>query len=370
MNAIQLETLVASTAKPRGRRRWLRFSLRSLLLSVFFCGCVMLVWRNRAPWVEIREDVHKTALLSAEFLPDGMSLLLQNQSGQYAVLNIESGEQSAHFSPEENYAVAVHAESPNRVMLLGCRGSISAWDGSKIQSVGKLKGCDGVQTASISRDGRRAVVFTDAGKVRLYDMNSGDELDRPEGLEALPVDFAVIGPDGKTVLTIEDSEPCLARIWNVESRQQVLKFPVDGVPLHACFSCDGKSIIMAYPGAAFTWNSSTGIGESTKIASDCVSNWVAAFSPDSQRIVTLDARRARLWARDGTPLGFLSGEDANFAAFSPDGTRAIEVLGKKTRIWERRRPERAGGIAVLPEFWLSFVMLAVTLVSLRADWRG
>jgi dipeptidyl aminopeptidase/acylaminoacyl peptidase len=80
----------------------------------------------------------------------------------------------------------------------------------------------------------------------------------------------------------------------------------------------------------------------------------AAFSPDSQRIVTAsDDKTARVWKADGTgePLVLRGHEDRVLsAAWSPDGQRIVTTSGDNTaRVWTGLTPLRG---ADDPRLWL------------------
>jgi dipeptidyl aminopeptidase/acylaminoacyl peptidase len=158
-------------------------------------------------------------------------------------------------------------------------------------------------------------------------------------MAAGPAIAQAVSPDRKRIVTASADKT--ARLWDTESGKQIdepLRGHTDNVHT-AAFSPDGKRIVTASrDDTARLWDSKTGkqIGELGH--EDSVSS--AAFSPDGRRIVTASAdQTVRLWDTEtGEPIGEpLRGHTdiVHSAAFSPDGKRVVTASGDKAaRLWK------------------------------------
>ncbi|MCY3021699.1 MAG: hypothetical protein NTW87_22025 [Planctomycetota bacterium] len=92
----------ASPAPVAAKRRWFRFSLRTLVLFVLLVGSGMLLWHNRASWVlKGIFDGYTGSLKSAAFSPDNQVVAVAG--GELRVWDTATGQQLAELDgqPEE-----------------------------------------------------------------------------------------------------------------------------------------------------------------------------------------------------------------------------------------------------------------------------
>jgi WD40 repeat protein len=117
---------------------------------------------------------------SAEFSPDGKSIVVSRSDGLVAIMD------------GKNY---------NNISVLQDKGPT-------------------VLSARFSRDGRRIVTASENGSVFIWDLNSGAKLPLPRQLRS--VSSASFSPDGLLVVTA--SSDWTARIWDTRTLSQLFVF--------------------------------------------------------------------------------------------------------------------------------------------------
>jgi hypothetical protein len=168
-------------------------------------------------------------------------------------------------------------------------------------------------------------------------------------------------------------EDGIVRIWDEAGRAVAqLSRRLPGTA-NVKFSENGERIITTCDdGSACLWDTESGAllhelrGHTAEV--NC-----GIFSPDDTRVYTLSEDcTVREW---DVATGALTGRirtvgsyGAVHLSFVDDGL-IIECGGDAYQHWVRCRPSYPGGVAALPEFWLTIVFSAALLWSLRRDWR-
>ena len=108
----------------------------------------------------------------------------------------------------------------------------------------ELKGhMSSVRAAAFSPDGKKVVTACRDGIARIWDAESGKELQRLTG-HAGWVNSAAFSPDGDKVVT--GSGDCTARIWDAESGRELQRLTGHaGTVNFVAFSPDGKKVVTA-----------------------------------------------------------------------------------------------------------------------------
>ena len=260
---------------------------------------------------------------------DAMQQLLK-ASGALGVGGVlrghESPVNSAQFSPDGKSIVTASDDHTARV-----------WDVATGKEITVLSGHEGaVFSARFSPDGKQIVTAGDDQTARVWDVATGKEI------TVLRHDDSLLGarfsPDGKQIVTTSRDKN--ARVWDAATGQELatLRGHADWV-IRAQFSPDGKSIVTAsLDKTARVWDAATGTelavlrGHEGKVES-------VQFSPDGKQIVTAsDDGTARVWdAATGTELAVLRGHQTTvyFSEFSPDGKYVVTASQDRTaRVWE------------------------------------
>jgi WD40 repeat protein len=160
--------------------------------------------------------------------------------------------------PEPHFSPSIAPGGPlvgPPVLPAGADGTVWIWDPATKKTARELceKSAEGVTSLAFSPDDRLLAAGCEDGKVRLWDVGTGNVLrtipvhDRPS--HALPVAFS---PDGK-VLACGSYNDDRLHFWDVRTGKPLLSKPVvSGAVMTLCFSPDGGTLATA------DWNDSDG----------------------------------------------------------------------------------------------------------------
>lgn len=206
--------------------------------------------------------------------------------------------------------------------------------------VRRFVGHDGIiYGIAISPDGRQALTGGQDGTVRLWNLESGEEVHRfdarPPGASApagaagerpWSVTSVAFSRDGGKALIGTYSGP--ARLWDVKTWQEKKRFGGHAAGLWSvAFSADGRYALTAGGDRLVClWDLATG-AQYRRFEGHKAGLWRAIFSPDERQVLSsgLDGT-ARLWdAKTGETVRTFDTKSGNVAsiAFSPDGRRIL-----------------------------------------------
>jgi hypothetical protein len=218
-----------------------------------------------------------------------------------------------------------------------------------------------VHGVAFAPDGRRVLSGSADGTARLWDTETGKELQVFRGHSANVMGVA-FSPDGRRAATASDDRS--VRLWGAETGQELARFEGHTQVLKTvAFSPDGRRLLSA--GDDFTvrmWDVE-GRAELRRFGHP---SWVrcAAFSPDGRYALSACFdRNVRLWSlENGREMRRLEGhtDDVFACAFLSDGLRAVSAgFDGALRVWDlaagrqvlqiQAHPGRIWGVAVSPD---------------------
>jgi WD40 repeat protein len=347
----------SKTPPPRPRRRWLRFSLGSLMLFVLLAGSAATAWWRWDPWVKVHSfsgaDGKANPILLAEnggvliqqgsgwsdthvfrlgagdttfsgrtkaVSPDGAWALMNDFETRKLVLvkmrpmnrtpiaDLIEEELSGIFSPDSKFLMLVQADHSIRVLAL---------DNGKDVFATAESNC-GTSRFSFTPNSAYAFALSDDGRMRCWDMASGkllgDSTDR-----RFHVIHTEIAHNSK--LLVAGCSDAGVRVYSLPDLKMQLALDGGGSQedyfYTAAFSDDMNLLATSTWGGTVKIYSGRDGSQLARLKTSGIRVNALAFSPDGKRLITGGADgSARVWDASGREILRLAGEP-DHAYFDP-----------------------------------------------------
>ena len=219
----------------------------------------------------------------------------------------------------------------SRIVTASNDCTAKVWDSQTGKEISKLTGHkDVVTSAKFNRAGTKVVTASWDGKVKIWDAKSGQELHTL--IDHADIVFsAEFNQDDSRIISA--SNDGTARVWDSQTGKQMFELKGtlwEGKPkklITALFSPDGEKILTVEKGRMRLWNTRTQIELIAFETDDIVYGTSSAqFSPDGSKVVTTSSEGTQVWdVKTAKVVQSLSDvqDKAVFAAFKPDGTLLV-----------------------------------------------
>jgi len=305
---------------------------------------------------------HSRSISALAFVAGGSRLITASGDNTCGQWDVASGQELTELVLRHPDWIADMAVSANgtRVLTSCDDGKLRLWSLADAQVLREIEAPEGVAFTSVdlSSDGSRALAASAAkGTVQMWNLETGDEEtgDKQFGGEEIGerasawmelgdragiLWAARFAPQGDQVLTIGGND---ARLWDVATRESVVRFSPHGAVAAADISPDGKLLVTgSWDQSAKIWDIAT--GKALRKLDGLHQGYVNSveFSPDGALVLTgSDDGTARLWqAATGEPTGpTFRGHQSRIrrACFSSSGQQVLTTANDKTaRIWDRQ----------------------------------
>ncbi|MFH1741612.1 MAG: M56 family metallopeptidase [bacterium] len=262
-----------------------------------------LLW-DAASGHQLKTLSPRSTIECVAFSPDGTRVA----TGEYwkaTVWDIGTGRVFRNFTSEVHLTSV--AFSPDGTQLLIGQGDAYSGEGSAklydLADRGRLKKtfreAGGVHSVDFSSGGEKLLIGRGDGKVRLLDVETGEELltvtSHPSAIQS--VSFS---PEGTRFLTACIEGPADAKLWDALTGELLQTFQLKENNVNyndiICveFSPDGKRLLTATDIAVKLWDAST--GEELRTLPHVGAVWSATFFPDGTKVLTgCTDGTARIW---------------------------------------------------------------------------
>jgi WD40 repeat protein/serine/threonine protein kinase len=247
-------------------------------------------------------EAHTDTVDGVAFSPDGETLLSGSWDSQVILWNVETGGLVREFEGHEGRVTSV--DLGETLAVSGDHlGTIILWDvetGEEIRQISVELDDDAseeIGSVALNQDESRILATFADGRMRLFDVGTGDELVIYQG-HTDQANIAVFSPDETRIAS--SSWDSTVRLWDTETGEQIRQFTGhSGAVLTVAFSPDGQTLFTG--GADETiraWD--VGTGEELRRFTGHT-NWIASIKlmPDGRSMVSgAQDNTIKLWRVD------------------------------------------------------------------------
>ncbi|MBP7962796.1 MAG: CHAT domain-containing protein [Caldilineaceae bacterium] len=235
------------------------------------------------------------------------------------------------------WSVAVTSDGRRAVSASSDR-TVRVWDLESGENVATLMGHESLVTSvAVTPDGRRAVSASIAGTVRVWDLGSGKSIATQMG-HKVPVIAVTLTPDGKRVVSaLSDGT---VRVWDLGGGESTAKM-IDKktAVMSVVVTLDGRRAVSSLSdGTLRVWDLDSGASVATLAGHVGRVPSVVVTSDGRRAVSASDDGTLRVWDLEtGESVATLTGHKATVwsVAVTSDGQRAVSASYDRTlRVWD------------------------------------
>lgn len=273
------------------------------------------------------------------FSPDGKRIITSGNR-ELVLWDAETGKEVTTFASAAFFYCQPSFSVDSKYIVSDGFGVSAIWKAETGTQVQRLKGGGNglVHVARFSPDGRRVVVPSGEGVVRVYEVEGGKQTQELTG-HAGGVRTAAYSADGKRIVT--GGTDRTLRIWDTATGRELRSWKTSEIVTDATFHPDGTRILTLESGGVRIWDS---IASSSREVTVANVNWIidVAFSPDGKRIAAGGSSNLG-WPVDvhelqtGKHVYTLGNHDyvVHNVEYSRDGKLILTRTGTgRTKIWD------------------------------------
>jgi tricorn protease-like protein len=207
---------------------------------------VVEIWGVPSRKLETAWTAHSGAIGAIAISPDGSQVATASWDKRVAVWNVAGNvapsEPVARFGPlPAGITCLIFSPDGRRLLASGHGETIWVFDIEQGQEQASLRSPGGdASDLAFAPDGALiAAVALQSASVNLLDVRSGKVLDVLSGPVQAIVSMA-FSSDGRTLAAGIDTRGVI--LWNLDTRQQLMHLPFDGLFDSLCFSADGRTL--------------------------------------------------------------------------------------------------------------------------------
>jgi WD40 repeat protein/serine/threonine protein kinase len=283
------------------------------------------------------------------FSPDGRRLLASGDDAFMRIFDVATGTEIDRFA--QGWAGVFSPDG--RRMLSMWNKTVRLWDAASGRRLRQFGGTDGDALDTtfyaplfFSPDGRQALVSGEDRALRLWNLETGEEVRRFVGHTAAVLQ-AVFTPDGRQILSAGEDKTM--RLWEAGTgRELAVLHQAQSAISCVAVALDGRQALSLEIGALRVWDLESRQEIQRILEPTLGHDWVV-YAPDGRRALTTDHshRKVRLWDLEaGTELKCFSLEmplRPHRAVISPDG-RLVACANSRgsVSLWRMNDPPPPG----------------------------
>ena len=267
---------------------------------------------------------HPSPVDSISFSPDGRTLVAGLRNGPIELWNLTARTKTSITGTDGGTSVLFSPDGSTLFFVVGEGHSVVMFDMATGTGNARYGHINVAHSTSFSPDGRALATAAKDGIVRLWDVNTGQEINRFLAAtdESTAIFIVTFSPDG-ALLACGWGDSVI--LWDVATGGEFARFdnPIRYPTLTLEFSPDGRTLAEGRGDGIVVWGVATGARIATPV--NQLGNAVVSYAPDGRTIASGSRDgMVRLWdastltqiAAANTPRGFRIWS----ISYSPDGT--------------------------------------------------